>query len=92
MRKYQLLARFLLVKKNNKYYIGYLYNNHIVRQLHIMLPKTSAYVKSYDGRTKWMSFLIEDYDLLEEYSIIWDKVGADIKKKLIASLSTIKNF
>ena len=45
-----------------------------------MLPKTSAYVKSYDGRTKWMSFLIEDYDLLEEYSIIWDKVGADIKK------------
>ena len=69
-----------------------MYNNHVVKPLHIMLPKTSAYVKSYDGRTKWMSFLIEDYDLLEQYSIIWDKVGADIKKKLIASLSTIKNF
>ena len=24
-----------------------------------MLPKTSTYVKSYDGQTKWMYFLIE---------------------------------
>ena len=31
-----------------------------------MLPKTSAYVKSYDGQTKWMQFLIEDDDLLEK--------------------------
>ena len=23
-----------------------------------MLPKTSAYVKGYDGQTKWMFFLI----------------------------------
>ena len=30
-----------------------------------MLPKTTAYVKSYDGHTKWMYFLIEDDDLLE---------------------------
>ena len=30
-----------------------------------MLTKTSAYVKSYDGQTKWMYFLIEDDDLLE---------------------------
>ena len=28
-----------------------------------MLPKTSAYVKSYDGQTTWMYFLIEDGDL-----------------------------
>ena len=33
-----------------------------------MLPKTSAYVKSFDGQTKWMYFLIEDDDnLLEKY-------------------------
>ena len=43
-----------------------------------MLPKTSAYVKSYNGQTKWMYFLIED-DLLEKYNTIWDKVSADIK-------------
>ena len=46
-----------------------------------MLPKTSAYVKIYDGQTKCMYFLIEDDDLLEKYDTIWDKVSADIKKE-----------
>ena len=35
-----------------------------------VLPKTSAYVKRYDGQTKWMNFLIEDDDLLEKYNTI----------------------
>ena len=52
-----------------------------------MLPKASAYVKSYDGQTKWMYFLIEDDDLLEKYNTIRATVSTDIKK---ASLSTIK--
>ena len=39
-------------------FIGYLYNNHKVKPLHIMLPKASAYVKIYDGQTKRMYFLI----------------------------------
>ena len=39
-----------------------------------------------------MYFLIEDSELLEEYNTIWDNVRADIKKNLIASLSTIKIF
>ena len=63
-----------------------------LNHLNITLPKTSAYVKSYDGQTKWMYFFIEDDDLLEKNITIWDKVSADIKKNLIASLSTIKNF
>ena len=54
--------------------------------------KTSAYVKYYDGQTKWMYFWIEDDDLLEKYNTTWDKVSADIKKDLIASLYTIKKF
>ena len=49
--------------------------------LHIMLSKTSVFVKSYDGQTKWMYFLIQDDDLLEKYNTIWDKVSADIKKE-----------
>ena len=69
-----------------------MYNNHKVKPLHVMLPKASTYVKSYDGQTKWMYFLNEDDDLLEKYNIILDKVSADIKKNLIASLPTIKNF
>ena len=44
-----------------------------------MLPKTSTYVKRYDGQAKWMYFLIEDDDLLKKYDTIRDKVSADIK-------------
>ena len=45
-------------EKNFKYFVGYLYDNHKVNALHIMLPKASAYGKSYDGRNnKWMYFL-----------------------------------
>ena len=45
-----------------------------------MLPETSTYIKHYDGQTELMYFLIEDDDLLEKYSTIWDKVSAYIKK------------
>ena len=65
-------------------------NDNEVKQLHVMLPKTSAYVKSYDKQTKWMYFLIEDDDLLEKYITIWDKVSPDVKNNLITSLPTIK--
>ena len=50
-------------EKNYKYFIGYLYNGNKVKPLNIMLSKTSAYVKSYDGQTKWMYFLIKDHVL-----------------------------
>ena len=40
----------------------------------------SAYVKRYDGQTKWMYFLNGIDDLLEKCNTIWDKVSADIKK------------
>ena len=46
-----------------------------------MLPNTNAYVKSYDGQTKWINFLIEDDDVLKKYNTIWDKVSTDIKKE-----------
>ena len=57
-----------------------------------MLPKTNAYVKSYDEQIKWMYFFIEDDDILKKYNTIWDKVSADIKRILIASLSIRKKF
>ena len=79
-------------KKNYKYFIGYFYNDHKVKPLHIMLLKTSAYVKSYDGQIEFMYFLIEDDDLLEKYNTIWDKVSEkSSKKKLLVGLSTVKN-
>ena len=50
---------------SNKIYFGEkvlidcLCNGNKVKQLNIMLPKTSAYVKIYDGQAKWMDLLIE---------------------------------
>ena len=80
-------------EKNYKYFIGYLYNYHKIKSLHIMLPKTSAYVKRYDGQTKWMYFLIKDDNLLEEYNTIWENVTTDIKKEFKSvSLFKIKTF
>ena len=36
-------------EKNCKYFIGYLNNDNRVKPLHIMLPKTSAFVKRYES-------------------------------------------
>ena len=33
-----------------------------------------------------MYFLVEDYDFLEKFNIIWDKVSADIKKEFDSEL------
>ena len=46
-------------EKNYKCFIGYLYDEYKIMPLHTMLPKTRAYVKSYDGHIKWMYFLTE---------------------------------
>ena len=40
----------------------------------------SAYVKRYDsGATKWMSFLIENEQLIGKYNDIWNKISNSIK-------------
>ena len=57
-----------------------------------MIPKTSAYVKSYDGQTKWIDFLIKDDDLLKKHNTIWDKVSADNKSKSDSEPVCNKNF
>ena len=57
-----------------KYFIGYLYNDHKAKALHIMLPKSTNYVKRYDGQTKWMYLLVEDNDLLENIVLVGIKL------------------
>ena len=34
-----------------------MYDDYKIKPLHITLPKTSAYVKSYDGQTNYIYFL-----------------------------------
>ena len=79
-------------EKNYKYFIDYLYNDHKFKSLHIMLPETSAYVKIYDGQTKWMYFLIEDDDFLGKYNTICNKVSANIKKQFDSEPAYNKEF
>ena len=69
-----------------------MYKDHKVQPLHIMLHKTTTYVKNYDEQPKWMYFLIEDDDLLEKYNTIWDKIRADIKKEFDGNPAYNKNF
>ena len=57
-----------MIKKKYKYFFVYLYGGSNVRPLDVIVTRTSAYVKSYDGQTKWIYFLIEDGDLLEQYN------------------------
>ena len=68
-------------EKGYKCFICYLYDDNKIKPLNIILPETSAYVKSYDGQTEWMNFLIEDYDILEKCNTVWDKVSADFKNE-----------
>ena len=70
-----------MVKKNYKCFIGYLYNDCKVKLLHIIPPKTRAYLKHYDGQTKQINILIEHEDLLEKYNTICGKISVDIKKE-----------
>ena len=69
-----------------------MHNDEKVKPLHIILPKTRAYIQSYDRQTKWMYFLIEDDDLLEKYNTIWDRVSADIKNEFDSEPVYNKNF
>ena len=73
-------------EKSYKYFIGYLCNDYKIKPLYIMLLNNSAYVKSYDRQTKWMYFLIENDDLVENYNTIWDKFSDDIKKEFDSEL------
>ena len=57
-----------------------------------MLWETSAYVKSYDGQTKWIYFYSEDDELLEKYNSIWNKVSNSIMEELDCQSIYSKRF
>ena len=49
----------------------------------------SAYRKDFD-ETEYMTFLIKDDELLENYNEIWEEVKNNIKKNL--NLYTVENI
>ena len=57
-----------------------------------MLPKTSAYVKSCDGQTKWMNFLIEDDELLKNVILFRIKSALILNKEFDSEPAYNKEF
>ena len=56
-----------------------------------MLLTTSAYVKSYDGQTKWIYFLIEYDHIFKRVVMFGIKSELTLKKNWIGKLP-IKNY
>ena len=50
----------------------------------MFLQKMTAYRK-YFNKTKYVSFLIKDDELLEKYNEIWEKINNSLKKDLIVN-------
>ena len=69
-------------QKKIKYFVVCKDDDHKINPLCIIFLKASAYVKGYDGETKWMYFFVKDDELLEKYNSIWNKVNNRIKEKL----------
>ena len=48
---------------------------------YIMLSKTSAYVKSYDGETKFMWFMIEDTEKIQYFHKVSENKKKEFNRK-----------
>ena len=67
----QLTSMVSSGEKNYEFFIGYKdHDDYKIKPLHIMLPKTSTYLKSYDRETKQMNIFIKDASLLKNYTDI----------------------
>ena len=80
-------------EKSCKHVTGYLYDDFKIKPPCMMLmQKVRSYVKTCEGQTKRMYFLVEGDELLKKYNNIWDKVSGDIKKNLIMNMPTVQRF
>ena len=68
-------------EENYKYFLGYIDADYKIKPFSIILPNTSAYIKSYDTKTKWMSFFIKDEESSKICDNIWNKVSNSMKNK-----------
>ena len=79
-------------ENNFRYFINYLYDDYKIKQLHIKPSKSSAYVKRYDGQTKWIHFWLKMMTEDKKYNNTWDKVSADMEKEFYSEPVYDKKF
>ena len=72
---YQIVAfdKFKHYNKGFKYFTGY-QEGVVIKQLWIILPQMSGYIKYFENGGKNMSFLIKDDEVWEKYEQIWDVI------------------
>ena len=66
--------KFKFIDDCSRYFIGYLYDDDIIRPLCIILPQMSGYIKYFNNGGKNMSFKIEDESVYPKYTEIWNKI------------------
>ena len=65
--------KFKHSENGSKFFIGYLYDDDVIRPLCIILHQMSGSIKYFDNGRKNMSFLIEDENVYLKYTKIWNK-------------------
>ena len=81
---------WILINRSWTKIIDCLYNVNKVKPSNIMLPKTSAYVKSYDGQTKWIYFWLRMMTYQKNIILFGIKSVPISKKNLISALTLVK--
>ena len=74
-----------------KYFIGYLYDDDVVRPLHIILPQMGGYIEYFDNGRKNMSFKIEDESMYLKYTEIWNEIKNSLIQSFLVSLFMMIN-
>ena len=70
-QKIQLSNMVSSGEKKYNFFLGCKDDDHEIKPLGIMLPKTEAYVKCCDGETKWMHIFIENDELYSKSLTIY---------------------
>ena len=69
-------------KDSSKYFIGYRHKgNAFPSSLCVKLPQMSAYAKYFDKNSKYINLLVNNTEILETYSEIWNEIKGLIKKE-----------
>ena len=72
------------VKQSNdtyKYFIGYLYDDGVIKPLSVILPQMSGYIRYFENGGKNTSFKIEEESVYLKYADIWNKIKSILNVK-----------
>ena len=66
---------------SNKYFIGYLHDDDVIRRMCVILSQMSGYIKYFKNGVKNMPFKIEEESVYLKYAEIWNKIKSILNVK-----------